>query len=389
MASQICEDAIALAVKHRNALLKVLSWNDVSDMSNQRGFYLPKEAWRLFTPHAPVRGQNQDFDADILWPDGTVTHSCIHWWGKEKDEYHLTRFNRIRNFLWRRPELAGDLLVLVRTSDSSFAAFILSDADEIEELQARLGVEVVNHWATYPNNEQPQIIDEAECIERHFQTVVTALNRLPSGQTLSLHAREAVDECVDGIVNTPADARLIKYMQAEYELFQRAEEKVYGPRIGNGFESMKAFIDLANTVLNSRKSRAGKSLENHVQHLLQKAEIPFDAQAASVKGRPDIIIPSAAAYADRNHARDRICVLGVKRTCKDRWRQVLEEAPGVERKHILTMQEGISRNQMEEMRVANVSLVVPKELHSDYPTGTRLELLTIEQFFDYARRLTG
>jgi len=387
MASQDCKNAIKLAVQHKNALMKKLSWNDVSDTANQCGFYLPKEAWRFFTPHRPVVKENKHFDVSILWPDGIVTNSCIHWWGKKKDEFHLTRFNRIRQFHWRRPELAGGLFVLVRTDHASFAAFVLTNDDDMEEIQARLGVEVVSRWTTYPMNQQSEILDEEDCVAEHFRNVVATMNRLPQCKTFAKHAREAVDKCTDGKFKNARDIRLMKYMHAEYQLFQRMEEKVYGSKIAPGFQNMQTFIDIASPILNSRKSRAGKSLENHVQHLLAEASIPFEAQVRSIKGKPDIIIPNAHAYTDKQHPRDRICVLGIKRTCKDRWRQVTREAPDVPHKHILTLQEGMSKKQMEEMRDENITLVVPEGLHECYPEKTDLKIMTVEEFFQYARDL--
>jgi type II restriction enzyme len=94
--------------------------------------------------------------------------------------------------------------------------------------------------------------------------------------------------------------------------------------------------------MNRRKSRAGWSLENHVEHILTEAKIPYTARPKEVEGEPDILIPSVEAYLDKKYPRDRLCLLGVKTTCKDRWRQVLHEGEGITRKHILTMQRGIS-----------------------------------------------
>jgi hypothetical protein len=117
-----------------------------------------------------------------------------------------------------------------------------------------------------------------------------------------------------------------------------------------------------------------------------KSSIPFDAQP-DVDGKPDFLIPSAAAYKNTQYPENRIIALGVKTTCKGRWRQVLSEAIRVKRKHILTLQPGISRNQLLEMKKANVCLVVPETLHKQYPTDTGIELLTVEKFFLNTKKL--
>src|SRR4051794_2908463 len=106
---------------------------------------------------------------------------------------------------------------------------------------------------------------------------------------------------------------------------------------------------------------------NHVEHLLREAKVPFDCRP-DIEGEPDILIPGKAEYSDPHFPIDRLFMLGVKTTCKDRWRQVLNEAQRIQRKHLMTIQEGISKKQLLQMQQSNVSLVVPKRLHSRYPT---------------------
>lgn len=97
-------------------------------------------------------------------------------------------------------------------------------------------------------------------------------------------------------------------------------------------------------------------------------------------GVPDIVILSLKAYNDPVYTTDKLCVVGVKTTCKDRWWQVLREAPRVQKKHILTFQAGISSKQLAEMHKANVTLVVPESLHCHYPRENAMSILTVEQF---------
>ena len=139
--------------------------------------------------------------------------------------------------------------------------------------------------------------------------------------------------------------------------------------------------------MNRRKSRAGWSLENHVADLLTEAGIPFSARSAAIDGEPDIVIPSIEAYKDPSYPADKLCMVGVKTTCKDRWRQVLKEGPRIPRKHILTMQRGISAKQLNEMHAANVTLIVPAALHKDYPKVPGIKLVQVSEFLDWASAL--
>ncbi len=80
-------------------------------------------------------------------------------------------------------------------------------------------------------------------------------------------------------------------------------------------------------------------------------------------------------------------MLAAKTTCKDRWRQVLNEASRIDVKHLLTLQEGVSEGQFREMTEAGVALVVPSVLHNAYPESVRSRLLSLETFIAEVRLL--
>ncbi len=73
-------------------------------------------------------------------------------------------------------------------------------------------------------------------------------------------------------------------------------------------------------------------------------------------------------------------MLAAKTTCKDRWRQVINEADRIGTKHLLTLQEGLSENQFREMTDAKVLLVVPAPLVKSYPASVQPHLQTLESF---------
>src|SRR5205814_1951722 len=82
-----------------------------------------------------------------------------------------------------------------------------------------------------------------------------------------------------------------------------------------------------------------------------------------------------------------VCQHEIVRPFKDRWRQVLNEGKRIPKKHILTIQPGISLNQLNEMSAADVTLVVPKRLHKEYPQGSGTRILTLEEFVSAIRAL--
>ena len=75
-------------------------------------------------------------------------------------------------------------------------------------------------------------------------------------------------------------------------------------------------------------------------------------------------------------------MLGVKSTCKDRWRQVLSEAKRIPAKHLLTLEPGISEHQTEEMKESSLQLVIPKELQSSFKSSQQNYLWDVSELLD-------
>lgn len=73
-------------------------------------------------------------------------------------------------------------------------------------------------------------------------------------------------------------------------------------------------------------------------------------------------------------------MLGVKSTCKDRWRQILAEADRIQVKHLFTLEPGISVSQTDEMRSKNVRLVLPLSIHETYNPSQQGWLMTLSMF---------
>ena len=98
------------------------------------------------------------------------------------------------------------------------------------------------------------------------------------------------------------------------------------------------------------------------------------------KAKPDFIFPGAEEYHDPSYNETLLTMLGVKSSCKDRWRQVLAEADRIDNKHLLTLEAAISMNQTEEMQAKRLQLVVPKSLQKTYNTRQQDWLMSVEDF---------
>ncbi|HYD16542.1 MAG TPA: type II restriction endonuclease [Candidatus Nanoarchaeia archaeon] len=383
MATPLGERAISEALGLGNAILKFISPNDVGlTGGHQCGYYLPKAVWQMFAAFPPQRGRNDEAEVAIHWHDGRITDSRVKWYGRgTRSEYRLTRFGR--DFPFMTPDSVGDLLVLVPVNHREFLGFVLDLEEDIEELQSALGIETISSWAAFQRGAPvtpPE--DEASCIDRQFRRFVDTLNGFPSGAAFSEETRRVLASC-GGFEQLSADGALLRCMESEYRLFRLAERQLCQNEIIRVFRDVDDFLSTASSIMNRRKSRAGRSLENHVDYLLSRAGIPHDMRPPA-DGKPDILIPSLAAYRDPAYPPERLIVVGVKTTCKDRWRQVLNEARRIPRKHILTTQQGISGNQLTEMHGSGVTLIVPADIQRQYPRSP-IELLTIEAFLTFVR----
>jgi hypothetical protein len=380
------DQAASEALKVGRALCKIISRNDVGATgAHQCGFYLPKQAWELFSPSPPTRGHNFESSVEISWPEGVRTDSVVKWYGVgTRKEFRLTRFGR--KFPWLREQYVGSLLVLIPLSLKKFNAWVLQTEEEIENFQSSLGIETLGSWGIYAIDRLGIAETEDECLKRVFTAAISELDQFPTGARMAALAREAVEECTANLKVIAADETLLKLVAAEFQLFRMLEHKLCLAEVQKTFASVDEFISIAATVMNRRKSRAGHSLEHHVEYLLKAAGVPFDRQPRiDGKVKPDLLIPGKDAYEDPNFPSSRLVVVGLKTTCKDRWRQILNEGRRIPVKHLLTLQEAISSDQLREMREANVTLVVPEPYHSGYDKSVGIRLLSVRDFIRNVR----
>ena len=188
------------------------------------------------------------------------------------------------------------------------------------------------------------------------------------------------------VVLGDADERLMERRKCEEQVFYSIERHHAMPRINSGFNSVEAFVEFAGSLTNRRKSRSGRSLELHVRLIFSEEAVAFSWQARTENRKaPDFIFPSQDAYHDSHFPAESLRMLATKTTCKDRWRQVLNEADRISNKHLLTLQEGVSESQFREMQDAGIQLVVPESLMSSYPDEVRPDLVSLEGFLDELR----
>ncbi len=319
--------------------------------------------WRLYYPSNPVTEAMKAGDTlflakdqgGVLWfivaPEGSTSEQQLFWlFGLRPEGKSFVS----REFSDEEPEL-------------DFAArFIL---DEI-------GVEF----------EEPEA-DKLDSIIDRFGTTFPKTAEFSDLARLTLPEVRAEDD---------PDAALIAWLDHEEALFRRLERRVVSSRIEAGFTSVDGtdvdgFISFSLSVQNRRKSRMGHSLENHMAAVLRAHDIQHVRGAITEhKHKPDFLFPDLETYQAAPADGDpRLTMLGAKSTCKDRWRQVLAEAEKISRKHLLTLEPGISKPQTDQMEASSLQLVVPSPVHRSYTEAQRGWLWSVGDFIGEVRARQG
>lgn len=203
--------------------------------------------------------------------------------------------------------------------------------------------------------------------------------RFPTTREFSAYARKTLPNIhpKDG-----HDDVLMAWMEREEILFRTLEKHIISERLEQGFDGdVDSFISFSLSVQNRRKSRAGLAFENHLEILFKECGIRYTRTPLTEhKSKPDFIFPGEKEYHDGSFDLLRLTMLGVKSSCKDRWRQVLTEADRVENKHLITLEVAISKGQTDEMQSKKLQLVLPCGLHKTYSVEQQSWLMNVSEF---------
>ena len=380
-------DAAAWSVANsRKAYCKFLSANDTGVTGgHQAGILVSKTSSSILFDTPGVKGSNKDREIIVRWQnDFTTTSRFIYYGQKTRNEYRITRFGN--GFPFLQPEYTGALFVLAEMDDDYYDAYVLGSEDEIEQFLDSCGISPAETNRIIPKESVNADLTEEKL--RMTELMESFSFDFPASDVMSASARDLFYRLSYSAIMNDADSKLIKWTELEYKLFRDIEYRHYGSQISNGFDSMEQFVLLANQIINRRKSRAGKSLEHHLAALFTESQLRFEEQPVTEGNkRPDFIFPSSAAYHDLGFPTDKLITLAAKTTCKDRWRQILNEANRLRNssKYLCTLQQGISPSQMQEMKDEGVILVVPGLYIGSYPPMHREMIWSVSHFIDFVR----
>lgn len=207
----------------------------------------------------------------------------------------------------------------------------------------------------------------AELVARAQERVQASV--LPN-QLDAEYVRESIDDLVLNLLDT------------EYELFKEAERAAgtvmlseflierapsdASPKLSIPTLVDRHFNDLDEFFLGqsqSRRSRAGNSFERHLAFLFEHLGLPFEEQQV-INGTPDFLMPNAELY--RTNPGDVILVT-VKRTLRERWRQVIVEGERISTYFLATIDERITQATLDEMAQNRIVVVIPAAIVAKTP----------------------
>ncbi|QVM98587.1 restriction endonuclease [Pseudomonas sp. SORT22] len=381
--------------------VKRLSANDTGLTGGHGvGVYLPKSIVNVVLPSISVTGfLNPDCNVKAQvtshsFPEQTLRGIYYNnsFFGKSRNEHRLTRWNTdVKDNPVQDPENTGALAFFAFytpsvAKDAEFLdVWICKNLEEEELVEHQIGEVVPGTWLFDRGDNLFAGVVNFPDIEPSSVIIPPAwASDFPSAEEVIVHLLTAFR-----FVKTTPDELIIERRYNEYKLFRQIEELHILSQVRKGFGSVDEFMRLANSVSNRRKSRSGKSLEIHLEHLFRKFGLTAFSAQCKTEGnkRPDFIFPSCSAYHDLDYPGQDLRMLAVKTTCKDRWRQILNEADRVEKIHLFTLQEGVSPHQFSEMTGKNVVLVVPEPLHKKYPEQVRPNLMTLNRFIAETKNL--
>lgn len=381
--------AIRSVLNSQQSYCKFLSANDSGATGgHQSGVLISKSAKDMMFAQSLENENILKRTVEILWQNKIQTQSTFTYYSS-KNELRITKFGR--NFPLLNPAQTGALFVLTRQDADQYSAFFLETEEDIDQFLDTFGM---GPTETNQMINAEGIRSEAQeqlAIQEFIKTLTVDF---PVSEVMSAAARDIQNRVYNHLdyIRTNPDRKIIEWTNTEYALFRALEHARYGERISRGFADVDDFITMANIVLNRRKSRAGKSLEHHLSAVFDENDIQYEAQAVTEGNKkPDFLFPSQKAYRNMAFPSEKLITLAAKTTCKDRWRQVINEADRLRErpKFLCTLQQGISPAQMDEMQAERVVLVVPKPYIASYPADRRDRIWTITRFVEYVREVEG
>ncbi|MFZ2301415.1 MAG: type II restriction endonuclease [Gallionella sp.] len=409
--------------KSRQLLIKKLarndcSWADSSKNGHQNGVYIPHAIRESnFFPH--LKNINRDkphiFESPLktIWPTtGEIKNSNLKHYSNKGPEMHFTGVPK-GEFSGLTP---ASLMVggtLREPVDDIHHWFMIVDSasEEVELLEAMFDLGADFHYGLFDptdalkiqKDETEQLVDElsAALKKGSLAAFIASVSKMPAPEMLAAEAQRVFlqqhqfEDLSPYEIPRPGDAIMKISRDIEYSLYKRAERRYRAAEviriITNGGADIvssvvRGFPDLDATFLSAsqhRKSRAGRSFEQHIARLLRDGRIAFEEQAVTGGRRPDFVLPSLVVLKAKKRTFEEALVLSAKTTLRERWKQVAMEKFNCAL-FLATVDDRVSSAAIDDMSTQGIHLVVPESLKKSKETcyNGKTNVITFREFFD-------
>ena len=262
------ETAIKMVSEGTDSYVKFLSVNDTGkNNTHQSGVLISKTVKDMLFKGPLPSDRITDRWASIHWLNVGISTNSRFIYYASKNELRITNFSH--GFPLLNPEEAGSLFILTKNNEQDYSAFIIDNGDEINDFLTYFGITPDN-----TNNYLPKLGYKPvkELIQSFVTDYFQKMHVFPTSIELSQFGRnlsyQIYGDTIDPIKNP--DHALLIWSNSEFELFSGFEAKDIELR-GGLQQIFAGDLDAykINSIMNRRKSRAGKSLENQLEYLFK------------------------------------------------------------------------------------------------------------------------
>ena len=351
--------------------------------SNARAFYISPYAWEMFFD-AKGGIEKKCVERKICWQKDITYENKIYYYSSKK-EYRIANFGG-KSFEFLQDKYIGSLLIVAKGEDNLYNAYVLEAQKDIDDFLDYYRLDNTNPTqcikGLYNSNLSKEKINRIRNVVEQYTDFPSTSEICTAAQNLiisigRLQNKDIIKNC---------DKLVKDWYDVDFLIFEGIEEKLYRPYIMEPIGELNRLLRLSKVITNRRKSRAGLSLENHLSRIFDASGFIYEKHAETeLHKKPDFLFPNSKSYHDVSFDQDKLLMLAAKTTCKDRWRQVLNEADKIRNKYLFTLQPGVSSNQLKEMKSCNLTLVVPKKNLKLFDYSETKNVIDLTTFVSYIK----
>lgn len=409
--------------KSHQLFIKKLSRNDCGwaegpENGHQNGVYIPRPIresnfFPLLKNVNPKKPHIFEAQLEVLWAaTGEIKTSNLKHYSNKGPEMHFTGVPK-DEFAGLTPAslLIGGILHEPAGKASHWFMVVDSAMEEVELIEAMFDLGADFHYGLFnpsdalkiQKDETEQLIDELNHALKTgtLAAFIASVSKMPAPEILAAEAQgvflqqNQIGDLSPYEMDAPGDAIMKISRDIEYSLYKRAERRYRAAEViriisGGGGDIVSSvvhgFPDLDATFLSAsqhRKSRAGRSFEQHIARLLRDGRIAFEEQAVTGGRRPDFVLPSLAVLKTEKRTFEDAMVLSAKTTLRERWKQVVMEKFNCAL-FLATVDDRVSADAINDMSNQGIHLVVPESLKKSKETcyKDKTNVITFREFFN-------